>query len=198
VTQEFNAWISSVPDSSTLVFRRAGFDFEPPPGAVRHVEVRDSYTNTILIPFSSGGVGDVSNIHIHNNTIDGPAVPWVYVMDALGGRRHDWRVNDNVVLDVLGSPVAMLFFVRVDDVEVRNNVSHAAVEQSRKAVEFQGAGGTLVVEGNDFTGACAPYVADPFTAPVIASQNTFSPPESCLGSNLKSGLGRLTELSAVR
>jgi hypothetical protein len=78
----------------------------------------------------------VSNIHIHNNTINGPAVPWVYVMDTLGGHRHDRRVNENVVLATLGSPVALLYFVRVDDVEVRNNVSHAAVEQSRKAVEF--------------------------------------------------------------
>jgi hypothetical protein len=83
------------------------------------------------------GVGDVSDTQIKHNTIDGSAMPWVYVMDTLGGRRHDWRVRENVVLETLGSPVAMLFFVRVDDVEVRNNVSHAAVEQSRKAVEFQ-------------------------------------------------------------
>jgi hypothetical protein len=70
--------------------------------------------------------------------------------------------------------MAMLYFVRVDSVDVRGNTSHAATTQSRKAVEFQEAGGTLSVIGNDFTGACHPYVKDAATGPVTAAGNTVS------------------------
>jgi hypothetical protein len=154
--------------------RRAGFDLEPPPGTVRNVEIRDSYTNTIGLAFASAGRGDVSNIEIHHNRIDGPSVPWVYVKDSWGARRSNWSVHDNVVLRGLGSPMAMLYFVNVDDVDVRRNTSHAATTQSRKAVEFQGAGGTLAVIANDFTGACSAYVKDGATGPVTAEGNTVS------------------------
>ena len=154
--------------------RRAGFDLEPPPGTVRNVEIRDSYTNTIGLAFASAGRGDVSNIEIHHNRIDGSSVPWVYVKDTWGARRSNWSVHDNQVLNSLGSPMAMLYFVNVDGVDVRGNISHAATTQSRKAVEFQGAGGVLAVIGNDFSGACHPYVKDPATGPVVAEANTTS------------------------
>ena len=154
--------------------RRAGFDLEPPPGAVRNVEIRDSYTNTIGLAFASGGRGDVSNIEIHHNQIDGSSVPWVYVKETLGGRRHDWWVHDNVVLNELGSPMAMLYLVNVDNVEIARNSSHAVTTQSRLAVEFVGGGGVLAVLDNDYTGACAPYVKDDGTGPVAASGNAVS------------------------
>jgi hypothetical protein len=154
--------------------RRAGFDLEPPPGAVRNVEIRDSYTNTIGLAFASAGRGDVSNIHLHHNRIAGPSVPWVYVKDSWGARRQGWYVHHNEVLTGLGSPMPMLYFVNVDEVEVRGNVSHAATTQSRKAVEFANAGGTLVVADNDFTGACTPYVKDAETGPVTARGNIVS------------------------
>jgi hypothetical protein len=154
--------------------RRAGFDLEPPPGSVRNVEIRDSYTNTIGLAFASAGRGDVSDIEIHHNRIDGSSVPWVYVKDSLGDRRANWSIHDNQVLQGLGSPMAMLYFVRVDGVDVRGNVSHAATTQSRKAVEFQDSSGTLSVVNNDFTGACDPYVKDSATGPVSATGNTIS------------------------
>ena len=154
--------------------RRSGFDLEPPPGTVRNVEIRDSYTNTIGLAFASGGRGDVSNVEIHHNRIDGWSVPWVYVKDSLGARRSNWSVHDNRVLNSLGSPMPMLYFVNVDSVDVRGNISHAVTTQSRKAVEFQGAGGTLAVIGNDFTGACQPYVKDAATGSVTAEANTVS------------------------
>jgi hypothetical protein len=153
---------------------RSGFDLEPPPGSVRNVEIRNSYTNTIGLGFASGGRGDVSGIYIHDNVIKDSGVPWVYVKDSLGARRSNWRVHDNLVLNSLGSPMAMLYFVNVDSVDVRKNVSHAATTQSRKAVEFQGAGGVLAVIGNDFTGACHPFVKDSATGSVAAEGNTVS------------------------
>jgi hypothetical protein len=116
----------------------------------------------------------VSNIEIHHNRIDGSSVPWVYVKESLGARRANWSVHDNLVLNGLGSPMAMLYFVNVDGVDVRRNTSHAATSQSRKAVEFQGAGGTLAVMDNDFSGACDPYVKDAVTGPVAAAGNTVS------------------------
>jgi hypothetical protein len=159
--------------------RRAGFDLEPPPGEVLNVEIRNSYTNTIGLAFASAGAGDVSHIEIHHNEIDGPSVPWIYVKDSTAERRNDWSVHHNTVLDPLGSPVAMLRFTLVDDVDVRENISHAATSQSRKAVEFSDAGGVLVVANNDFTGACSPYVADPSTGPVDAYGNIVSPASTC-------------------
>jgi hypothetical protein len=154
--------------------RRAGFDLEPPPGTVRNVEIRDSYTNTIGLAFASAGRGDVSNVEIHHNRIDGSSVPWVYVKDSWGARRANWSIHDNQVLKALGSPMAMLYFVNVDGVDVRANTSHAATTQSRKAVEFRGAGGLLNVIGNDFTGACQPYVKDAATGPVTGEGNIVS------------------------
>jgi hypothetical protein len=159
--------------------RRAGFDLEPPPGNVRNIEIRNSYINPHLLPFASAGVGDVSNIEIHDNVIDGGSVPWVYVNDSQGGRRQNWSIHDNQVLRNLGSPMAMLYFRNVDDVAVLRNISRAATTQSRKAVEFVNAGGELFVVDNDFTGACWAFVADPLTVPVTEYGNILSPPESC-------------------
>jgi hypothetical protein len=166
-------------DIHILHSRRAGFDLEPPPGNVRNIEIRNSYTNTHLLAFASGGVGDVSNIEIHHNVIEGVSVPWVYVKETYGLRRHDWSIHDNRVIQTLGSPAPMLLFVNVDNVDVRRNVSHATTTQSRKAVEFVQGGGSLFVIDNDFTGACNAYVKDVFTGPVTAYGNTLSPPESC-------------------
>jgi hypothetical protein len=83
-------------------------------------------------------------------------------------------VWDNQVLQELGSPMAALLFVNVYNVDVRRNVSHVSPLRSRMAVEFQNAGGVLNVIGNDFLGACAPYVADALTTAVTASGNIVS------------------------
>jgi hypothetical protein len=156
--------------------RRSGFDLEPPPGSVRNVEIRDSYTNTLGLAFASAGVGDVSNIHIHHNRVNGASVPWVYVKDSSGGRRHSWSVHDNVVLQALGSPMAMLYFVNVDDIDVTQNVSHSGTADvySRLGVEFKASGGTISVVGNDFSGACSVYRKDAATSSVHDAGNVVS------------------------
>ena len=118
----------------------------------------------------------MSNIHIHYNSIDGSSVPWVYVKDSLARRRHDWSVHDNVVLQALGSPMTMLYFVNVDNVNVRRNVSHSGTANvySRLGIEFQAASGSLTVVNNDFSGACSAYVKDHATATVFDSANVVS------------------------
>jgi hypothetical protein len=164
-----------IEDVQFLHSRRSGFDFEPNPGmAALNVEIRRTYIRSRLLPFASGGRSQVAGIYLHDNVIDSDSVPWVYVRAVDGTRRHDWRVWDNQVLRELGSPMAGLYFVNVDNVDIRRNVSHVSPLRSRKAVEFQNAHGGLYVIGNDFTGACEPYVADSLTTAVYASGNILS------------------------
>jgi hypothetical protein len=163
-------------DGVTLLHsRRSGFDFEPNPGwAVRNVEVRNSYTFSRLLPFAAGGLGQVSGIYLHHNTIDGASVPWVYVGASDGTRRRDWRIYDNRVLRDLGSPMPMLYFVNVDNVDVRRNISHASRSRGMTAVEFRNSGSPLYLIDNDFTGACTVFTADATTAAVTASNNLYT------------------------
>jgi hypothetical protein len=164
-----------IEDARILHSRRAGIDLEPnPSGSVSNVEIRKTYINSRLLAFASGGSGQVSGIYLHLNTINRTGVPWVFVRASDGTRRRDWRVHDNIAQTTLGSPMAALLFVNVDNVEVRRNVSHLAWRRYMKGVEFRGAGGQLYVVGNDFTGACVPYVADAQTAPVVASGNIYN------------------------
>ena len=152
--------------------RRAGIDFEPnPAGSVLNVEVRTTYLFTRLLPFSGAGANLVNGIYLHHNTIAGAAVPWVYVGASDNTQRRDWRVYDNRVVNPLGSPMPMLYFVNVDNVDVRRNVSPATEGRSMTAVQYQHAGGSLSLVDNDFTGACRLYTADVTSAAVAASGN---------------------------
>ncbi len=162
-----------VEDVRILHSRRAGVDFEPNPGwAVRNVEIRTTTITSRLLAFASGGLGVVSGIYLHHNAIGASGVPWVYVHAVDGTRRRDWRVYDNRVLTDLGSPMPLLSFVNVDNVDVRRNVSPAARGRDMSGVGFVNAGGSLFVVDNDFTGACRAYNADATTGPVTASGNT--------------------------
>lgn len=162
-------------DLRILHGRRAGFDMEPlPASAVRNIEIRNSYSNSRLLAFASFGVNDASNVYIHNNTITGTGVPWIYVNASDGSRRHDWRVHNNTLERVLGSPMAALYFVNVHNVDVRGNISHVNRDRNMKAIQFKNSAGALRVIGNDFTGACKAYVKDAATGPVEAADNTLS------------------------
>ncbi|HEX9711910.1 MAG TPA: right-handed parallel beta-helix repeat-containing protein [Actinomycetota bacterium] len=161
-------------DVSILHSRRAGFDLEPPPSYVRNIEIRNSYINSFLLAFASAGRGDVSNIYIHHNTIDASGIPLVYVNASDGTRRYNWRIEYNTSLRPRGSPQATMLFSNVTGVIVRGNTWPVHTTQSRKAVEFRGALGTLIVLDNDFTGACWAYNRDATTSGVFASNNVIS------------------------
>ncbi len=164
-----------IEDCKILHSRRSGIDLEPPPGTVENVEIRTTTINSHLIPFSAYGGHQVSNIFIHNNVIEGEGKGmWLFMRAADNTRRHDWRVYDNKLVGKVGTPLAAMLFVNVDNVDIRRNISHISTAQSRKAVEFRNAGGQLFVIENDFTGACAPYVADGATGLVVASGNIVS------------------------
>jgi hypothetical protein len=72
--------------------------------------------------------------------------------------------------------MAMLYFVNVDDIDVRRNISHSGTADvySRIGVEFRGSGGTIAVVGNDFTGACIVYQKDGTTSLVLEANNVIS------------------------
>ncbi len=157
--------------------RRSGIDLEPNPGnVVDNVEIRNSSLNSRLLAFPSGGSSQVSHIYIHDNTINNTGVPWVYVNASDGTRRHDWRIWDNRVLHDLGSPVAGMLFVNIDNVDVRRNTVPFASGRNMTAIEFRNAGGQLSIIGNTFTNACRLYSTDALTTPVATSANVFGCP----------------------
>ena len=156
--------------------RRAGFDLEPALSSwrVRDVEIRNSSINGYHVAFAAGGDGDVSGIHIHHNTVAGPGVPWVHVGATDGTRRRNWRIEDNVIQDWLGSPEPAFRFVNVDDIAIRRNVCHIASQQSRLPIRFTDCRGTLEVTNNDFRAANRVYEAKGKTSPVISAGNRLS------------------------
>jgi hypothetical protein len=153
--------------------RRAGFDLEPSTSTwrVRNVEIRDSFINGYHVAFAAHGNGDVSSVYIHDNQIQGPGVPWVTVRASDGTRRKGWRIENNHVLNGLGSPAPALRFDKVDDVAIVGNISRVSAKQSRLAVSFTDCGGKLQVINNDFGSACDPYVTSGITAQVEAYGN---------------------------
>lgn len=154
--------------------RRAGFNLEPDisEARVRNVEIRDSFVNSLLIPFSAYGRGDVSNILIRRNRIRHSGA-WVFVEAADGTRRQAWRVRNNTVLNWIGTPRAALVFKKVDDIRILGNVSPISPGQSGLAISFDNCKGRLVVKGNDFRKACKLYKKKR-SARVIARRNRLS------------------------
>ena len=156
--------------------RRSGFDLEPATRAwaVRNVEIRNSYVNGYHIAFAAEGMGEVSNIFIHHNLIRGPGVPWVAVRAWDGTRRRNWRIHDNRVGNLLGSPQPALRFENVDNVSIRRNRSPISPNQSRLAVQFTNCRGRLVIRRNDFRQGIRLYRRFGNTARVRARKNRLS------------------------
>lgn len=156
--------------------RRAGFDLEPATDwwFVRNVEIKNSFVNGYHVAFAAGGMGDVSNIFIHDNVIKGPGVPWVFVGASNGHRRRNWRIHDNRVLNRLGSPMPALYFAHVNDISIRRNRSPIASTQSRLAIRFDDCRGRLVVRRNDFRRGVRLYQRRGNTSRVRAKRNRLS------------------------
>lgn len=158
--------------------RRAGFDLEPSTSNwhVRNVEIKNSFVNGYHVAFAALGRGDVSNINIHHNSIQGPGVPWVYVKASDLTRRSNWRIADNIVLNGLGSPVAALRFGYVENVSIERNVSPVSTAQSQQCASFTDCLGLLQMQDNDFRpGGCV--VHQERSTPVVMSSNKYG--QSC-------------------
>jgi hypothetical protein len=156
--------------------RRAGFDLEPATGwwYVRNVEIKNSFVNGYHVAFAAAGNGDVSNIFIHHNRIRGPGVPWVYVSASDGTRRRNWRIQDNKVMNSLGSPMPAMLFRKVDNVSIRRNKSPLVATQSRLGIRFENCRGRLVVRRNDFRRGVRLYQRRGNTSRVRAKRNRLS------------------------
>lgn len=162
-----------IDDVDILHSRRSGIDLEPnfTAATIDAVEIRNSFLNTHLLPFPSGGMGQVSNVWIHHNTIDGLAAPVVLVQPSDATRRRGWRVEYNTHLRTVGSTKAPLSFTNTDDVSVVGNVFKVSTKRIDHAVTFKGAGGVLAILNNDFRPACRTHSADAATGPVLTVGN---------------------------
>lgn len=169
--------------------RRAGFDLENDIATqtIDDGEISECTIRSWHPAFAAEGRGQVSNINIHDNLIEGTGLPLLKCRnnDTNPIRRKGWRFAHNRVTRYLGSPAAALLWVGTDDIEVVGNTIPLVTTQSRKAVEFQSCGGTLEVKENGFENASASYHADAATSPVDACGNrltqmgNFDQPESC-------------------
>lgn len=134
--------------------RRSGFDLEPDSSGqvVENIEIRNSYANTIGLPFASAGRGQVNHVWLHHNTSAGSSVPVVYVIASDGSTRYDWRVEDHTAIDGLGSPSAGFRFAHVVGVQVARVNLPIVATQSRLGFECIDCGGTVSVTDSQFAG----------------------------------------------
>ena len=89
---------------------KSRIDLEPnqTSNVVSGVEIMESYLNTHLLAFASSGRSEVSDIYIHDNTINSSGIPTLYVSASDQTRRYRWTFTDNVSRHPAGSPAAAL------------------------------------------------------------------------------------------
>jgi hypothetical protein len=117
----------------------------------------------------------VSDIYIHDNTINRSGIPILYVSASDQTRRYRWTFTDNVSRHPAGSPAPALLFRWVTDVLVDGNVIPVVATQSRVAVAFEDAHGSLRVTNNNFlAGGC--YITAVDSDAVVAHGNQLGCP----------------------
>jgi hypothetical protein len=166
-------------DNLTILHgRRGGIDLEPAASnwVITNVEVRNSDIMTWLLPFPSGGRGDVSNVWLHHNTLRPDRAPQIVVRPSDGTRRRNWIIEDNVSMSGIGSPQPVYRFDNVENVVMRRNYARVSLNQSGIAVGFYDST-TGTVECNHFEDAQT-IVATDGTAVFTESNNskTATPP----------------------
>lgn len=112
---------------------RAAIDLEPDTDrfAMTNIEVRDCTLASNLLPFASGGPGEIHHVNIHHNTITKGGVPVLSVMSNNNGawERRDWRFCDNRVIPALSSAQALIRLVNVHGAEIaRNTINRRSTE----------------------------------------------------------------------
>lgn len=148
--------------------RRSGIDLEPdgPSEVISNIEIKNSTIHSWLLAFASGGPGAVNNVNIHDNTVTGSGVPFVYDASTLGTARSNWQVVNNRVTVGLGSPQPAMKFAHTSGVVVKNNYVPVSTSQSRLEVGLTSS--SAEISCNTFPGAAPTYVtadsASTFTA----------------------------------
>jgi Right handed beta helix region len=161
--------------------RRAGIDLENnvESDVVTGVEIHHNTIGAIHLALAAGGPGAVNGVYFHDNTITTSGVPFIYNQRKYDGavRRRDWRIENNVVQQELGSPLAAILMNNTDNVTITGNtvpiqkVWDGITPKDRRPVDLINSAGRLVVRNNDFRGARISYVADRKTGSVDACGN---------------------------
>jgi hypothetical protein len=164
--------------------RRAGIDLENnvESDVVAGVEIHHNTIGAIHLALAAGGPGAVNGVYFHDNTITTSGVPFIYNQRKYDGavRRRDWRIEDNVVQQELGSPLAAILINNTDNVTITGNtvpiqqVWDGITPKDRRPIDLINSAGRLVVRDNDFRGARISYVADPSTGSVDACGNKLT------------------------
>ena len=164
--------------------RRAGIDLENnvESDVVTGVEIHHNTIGAIHLALAAGGPGAVNSVHFHDNTITTSGVPFIYNQRKYDGavRRRDWRIENNVVQQELGSPLAAILMNNTDNVTITGNtvpiqkVWDGITPKDRRPVDLINSAGRLVVRNNDFRGARISYVADGKTGSVDACGNKLT------------------------
>jgi hypothetical protein len=143
----------TVHDAWIIDSRRSGIDLEPnsTTDVMEHIEITDCRIRSRLLAFASKGRGRVDRVRIAGNVIEGSGVPVIYVVASDDTVRDDWVIEENTMVDPLGSPKALVELGNVTGAVVRHNHLRARPEREMTAVEADGA--TQVhIHGNRFEG----------------------------------------------
>lgn len=111
-------------ESSTITeAKRASFDLEPgymTGDSIYNVTIRNNQVSGGRLLFvAAAGHQPINDVTIQGNTLSGMAMG-IYVNDAAGGRRSNWKVLDNTS-DTGAGGKALMNFIRVDGVTVTGN-----------------------------------------------------------------------------
>lgn len=173
----------SVSRSSHVVFdgvniehsRRSGIDLEPDSAGevISNIEIKNSRVHSWLLAFAAGGPGAVNDISIHDNTVTGSGVPFIYDVSTLGVARSNWLIANNRVTVGLGSPQPAMKFANTTGVVIKGNYVPVATTQSRLEAGLQNNTTNAQIICNQFPGAGTTYISADNTSSFIASGNTF-------------------------
>lgn len=150
--------------------RRSGFDLEPFSSSIiaSGIEIRNCYTNSRLLPYASGGRGQVNNVWIHDNVSDGTSVPVLSVASSDGSRRYGWRFENHIATATLGSTVPALRFTTVDDIWVSGCSLPVATNRSQQALGLASCGGSISANNNNFFGGVYYYNRTPMAGQKVS------------------------------
>lgn len=171
-------------EDSVVVFSvRGSIDLEPnktAPDQIDGVEVRRCTLSSRLLAFPSGGGGEVSNVHIHDNRIEATGATWVYSDGKAAAPRVNWRVEDNEVVSPLGNPSgsSTLFRYTRGVVFARNKV---VMQAGRNMVGVDlGSSSEADVRCNQFPNAMAATRVDETSTATAANNTLGDTPPPCL------------------
>lgn len=157
---------------------RASIDIEPDTDKfpMTDIEVRGCTLASNLLPFASGGPGEIHDVFIHHNTITKGGVPVLHVVSNKNGlhQRRNWRFEDNVVVPAMSSALPLVRLTNVHGASVRRNkIARRATEAAGRliAVGLERCSGVTVADNTFLRAAPVVFETDP-VEPALVENNT--------------------------